>query len=267
MPPQLGWREAAIEVLKDRPDGMPYADIAQEIIDRQLRTTIGATPAGSVNVAMSDSIKWDKESPFERTAPGWYRLRPQGTSTSPVVPAQMISAEDAAIEEKKKSTGLINALGMSWSRALVHWVPATPKMLGKQTNGSESVDFSDQRGVYLLYDRNDVIYVGRAIDQGIGTRLRQHTFDRLASRWDRFSWFGVYQVSEHGTLITEQEVYDRGLLIATMEALLIESIEPAQNRRRGDEFQAVEFLQVEDPEIERSRLRAMLAQIQYKIGS
>lgn len=187
MPPQLGWREAAIEVLRDRPEGMLYTDLAQEIIDRQLRTSLGATPSGSVNVAMSDSIRWDKETPFERIAPGWYRLRPTGPIQSSASSSVPVSAEEAAIEEKKKTTGLINALGMHWSRNMVHWVPSLPKMLGKQTSGSESVDFSDQRGVYLLYDRSNVVYVGRAVDQGIGTRLRQHTFDRLSSRWDRFS--------------------------------------------------------------------------------
>lgn len=126
------------------------------------------------------------------------------------------------------------------------------------------MDFSDQRGVYLLYDRSQVIYVGRATDQGIGTRLKQHTFDRLNGRWDRFSWFGVYQVSSSGELDKKEASYDRELLIATMEALLIESVEPSQNRRRGDDFRAVEFLQAKDPEIELNRMRALITQMQSK---
>jgi hypothetical protein len=51
-----------------------------------------------------------------------------------------------------------------------------------------------------------------------------------------------------------------------MEALLIESVEPSQNRRRGDEFRAVEFLQAEDPEIELNKMRALLGQMQTKLG-
>ncbi len=35
-------------------------------------------------------------------------------------------------------------------------------------------------------------------------------------------------------------------LIATLEALLIEGLEPPQNRRQGDGFNAVEFIQVPD---------------------
>ncbi len=49
----------------------------------------------------------------------------------------------------------------------------------------------------------------------------------------------------------------RNLLIATMETLLIESVEPAQNRRRGDDFKAVEFLQADDPEIKEARVNEL----------
>jgi hypothetical protein len=38
-----------------------------------------------------------------------------------------------------------------------------------------------------------------------------------------------------------------------MEALLIEALEPRQNRKRGDSFKAVEYLQIEDPRIEKER--------------
>jgi hypothetical protein len=154
---------------------------------------------------------------------------------------------------------------MYWSREKINWIPGTPKLLGRQSVGSQVVDLSDQRGVYLLYDRSEVIYVGRAIDQGIGVRLRQHISDRLAGRWERFSWFGVHRVSENGELNMAEPTYDRTLLIATMEALLIESVEPSQNRKRGDEFRAVEFLQAEDPEIEVIRKRAIIAELAAKL--
>ena len=34
---------------------------------------------------------------------------------------------------------------------------------------------------------------------------------------------------------------------------MIEGLEPRQNRRRGDDFQAVEFLQAEDPTLSQAR--------------
>ena len=55
-------------------------------------------------------------------------------------------------------------------------------------------------------------------------------------------------------------------VIATMEAVLIEGLEPRQNRKRGDDFQAAEFSQVEDPEIERQRQSAVMKQIMAKAG-
>ena len=42
-------------------------------------------------------------------------------------------------------------------------------------------------------------------------------------------------------------------MVATVEAVLIEGLEPGQNRKRGDDFQAIEFNQVEDPEVEKQR--------------
>jgi HB1/ASXL restriction endonuclease-like protein with HTH domain len=273
---EMGWREAILAVLQGGKEAVHYTDIADEIISRGLRTSVGATPANTVNVYISDSLNQQgAASPFERTARGYYRLRisdPQSTAIANL-PTQMgesmagaESTADVIAGATQDTTGLINALGMYWSRDKINWSLGTPKLLGRQTAGSQAVDFSDQQGVYLLYDRSEVIYVGRAIEQGIGTRLKQHTYDRLNGRWDRFSWFGVYSVSGNGELEMGDPVYDRKLLIATMEALLIESVEPSQNRRRGDEFRAVEFLQAEDPEIELIRMRALLGQMQSKLG-
>lgn len=44
-----------------------------------------------------------------------------------------------------------------------------------------------------------------------------------------------------------------------MEALLIEALEPPQNRKRGDEIRAVEYLQVQDEFLENKNLLQSLA--------
>ena len=88
----------------------------------------------------------------------------------------------------------------------------------------------------------------------MGQRLFEHTRDRLTGRWNRFSWFGV------------RGVQGVGGLIATMEALLIEGLEPPQNRRQGDGFNAVEFIQETDPEVVRERDRRVLAQLSQNVG-
>ena len=85
-------------------------------------------------------------------------------------------------------------------------------------------------------------------------------------RWNRFSWFGVYPVAESGELETEAiGTYNLDMLIVTMEALLIEGLEPPQNRKRGDDFRAVEFLQVEDPSIQKTQIIQLMDELKKKL--
>jgi hypothetical protein len=51
-----------------------------------------------------------------------------------------------------------------------------------------------------------------------------------------------------------------------MEAVLIEGLEPRQNRKRGDDFQAVEFLQVEDPAVQQQMKLAVAKQMLAGVG-
>ncbi len=111
------------------------------------------------------------------------------------------------------------------------------------------MDLAGQAGVYLLYDEHRVVvYVGQAT-KSIGKRLAQHTLDRLTGRWQRFSWFGIRPVTEDGMLgsvaagtITPER------LISTLEALLIEALEPRQNRA-GSSYSGEEYIQADDPQL------------------
>jgi hypothetical protein len=47
-------------------------------------------------------------------------------------------------------------------------------------------------------------------------------------------------------------------MIPALEAILIEALEPRQNRKRGDDLSAVEFIQREYPEIQKKRVKASL---------
>lgn len=249
----LSWRDAVVEVLRQSSEAMHYADIADAITEQKLRIHVGATPAQSVSYALTTSLnKEGPSSPFIRVAPGRYALRDAFEQSPPATRPLIVET---------KATGLINALGMFWARSKVHWT-SNPRILGQQQEGSTPVDFAKQKGVYLLHDGRAVVYVGRATDQ-LATRLRQHVSDRLSGRWDRFSWFGIYPVvADSGDLdvnaLDEDLSTSLAALIVTMEALLIEGLEPPQNRKRGDDFRAVEFLQVEDPEIRKKNVISRL---------
>jgi hypothetical protein len=253
------WRDAIIDVLTRAQGPVHYVDIAQSIAEQGLRNRdeLGATPANTVNSVIGTSLKSELDhSPFIRVSKGIYRLR--GVQEQPAATI----AEEIREEEQSPESGVINAFGMFWERSKVLWGPA-PHLYGQQQSESKLVDFGGQIGVYLLHDAQGVVYVGRVTDQTLGKRLYQHTVDRLSGRWNRFSWFGIYPVQSDGCLKSSADYLQVGIdaIITTMEAVLIEGLEPRQNRRRGDEFKAVEFLQSEDPQLERNRKLTLIQEI------
>ena len=153
---------------------------------------------------------------------------------------------------------------MYWQRDLVVW-KKEPRVFGKQQALSKPVDFGAQRGIYILYDHHTVVYVGRSVDRPMGRRLYEHTIDRLGSRWNRFSWFGLLNVTDEGKLVEAPVKVTLPSLIATLEALLIEALEPPQNRKRGDDFSVMEYIQDVDPELKERELQNTLRAIEQKL--
>jgi hypothetical protein len=72
-----------------------------------------------------------------------------------------------------------------------------------------------QHGVYALYKKNHLYYVGLARD--LNTRVAQHLKDRHAEKWDRFSLYLIEKV-EH---------------LKEIESLLIRIAEPKGNLKKG----------------------------------
>ncbi len=257
----MNWKDAITTVLRSAGEPMHYADIAREVAKKGYRkkNELGATPANTVAVSIGNSLKSDgDQSPFIRSERGYYNLRENESRALP--------EEESPTAAVSPTTGIVNALGMYWDRYKVAW-KTEPKLLGKQQQDSKPVNFCNQVGIYFLHDAQGIAYVGRTTDQSLGRRLQQHTVDRLNARWERVSWFGIYPVDEDGSLRTGVDVSKVGLdvVISTLEAVLIEGLEPRQNRRRGDDFQAVEFLQSEDPTIEQARQQALLTQMAKRL--
>lgn len=50
-------------------------------------------------------------------------------------------------------------------------------------------------------------------------------------------------------------------MVATLEAILVEALEPRQNRKRGDDLMAVEYIQQEDPGVKKRRLKAAFDEV------
>ncbi len=252
MAKEMTWKDAIEKVLRDAGTSMHYKDIAEQIVALGLRTNIGATPAATVSAQLSMSIQEaGNSSPFVKVGKGEYILREH--YKSPGETGRGVA--ESLVDEKQYE--IITSFGMFWRRDMVLW-ESNPRLLGVQQLGAEAVSFTKQLGIYLLYDGREIIYVGRATDQPLGKRLYQHTFDRLSTRWDRFSWFGLLPVSDRGTLATIPKQYQSEQMIPALEAILIEALEPRQNRKRGDDLSAVEYLQQEDPEIRKQKLKGDL---------
>lgn len=254
MAKQLTWRKAIEKILCESSGAMHYKDITDKIIEAGVRTDLGATPAATVSAHLSTAIKnEDSRCPWQKIGRGLYVWRAKGgisQEASPVIPV-----EEEEAEEEQYS--VVSSFGMFWRREAIEWT-ASPKLLGMQQIGAESVDFSKQIGIYLLYDGREVIYVGRATERPLGRRLYEHTLDRLSSRWDRFSWFGVLPVSDDGKLGEMPDSFTGSSVISALEALLIEALEPGQNRKRGDDLSSVEYTQKPDPEIQKKLVKQIM---------
>lgn len=265
------WRDAIIRVLREAQKPLGYSEITERILSQGYYKTDGATPDATVNAQISSSIKDDGiASPFVRVSKGTFSLKsnieqnlhetPQATNTPPSLTPAITEAQ------VENSESIIKALGMYWQRELVVW-QNNPRIYGKQQATSKAVNFGEQKGIYILYDHHTAIYVGRSIDRPIGRRLYEHTIDRLGGRWNRFSWFGLLTVTHDSHLREAPLSNDLASVIGTLEAILIEALEPPQNRKRGDDFSAVEYIQDVDPELKEQEIRNTLRAIEQRLRS
>jgi hypothetical protein len=267
----LTWNEAITLVLEESSVPRHYKDITEEIVSRNLAKKIGATPAMTVAAVLSRN----QDGLFVSVERGVYSLA-QADEESEDEPVDLEGDEDDDVfvsedrrrfdlEEEEEEEGeaedsllpFLLAYGRYWQRGQIKWA-SIPKLLGvDHIDQPLKIDFSEQRGIYLLHRGHHTLYVGRATKEGIGKRLYHHTRDRFRARWDSFSWFGLREVDTNGKLKTLQSDINLSSeqLIATLEFLFIEAVEPPLNRKQGDrqDFEIREFLQQEDPDFANDR--------------
>ncbi|WP_075989703.1 GIY-YIG nuclease family protein [Vibrio fluvialis] len=151
---------------------------------------------------------------------------------------------------------LIKAYGTYWNPEMVEWGSRGAGQGGKlvgtvkfDSKTKKEIDFWDAKGIYVLHSEYKTIYVGKAFGTSIGKRLRDHLTDRLAGRWDMFSWYSVSApkkveggVTKPGKRQIGPETY-----IDTFEALAILISDPPLNRKRESLKSAYEVSQKEQP--------------------
>jgi hypothetical protein len=152
---------------------------------------------------------------------------------------------------------MISNMGLFWKADDVFWgQPKNPgSLLGIQANKlkGKKIDFREQMGIYVLYADYRIIYVGQTGrgNQRLFYRLREHLYDDLSERWDRFSWFGTLRVLKSGRLQIEKNAAHPSTdqILNVIEGILIHSAEPPLNRQGGRLKGVTRYLQIRDPRL------------------
>ena len=156
---------------------------------------------------------------------------------------------------------IIKNFGFLWERKYINRGTGGDGNAGhlKGANGKVLADFREQLGVYVLYDKNQIIvYVGQA-GNGNATlfaRLKNHMDGNLWNRWEYFSWVGFRDVNANGSLSIQQSVdsnvsgFKYSDALNEIEGILIEIIEPKLNKQGGKLRHATEYFQHVDEKVQ-----------------
>lgn len=110
----------------------------------------------------------------------------------------------------------------------------TGRLLGVRRGSNSPIDMAKQSGVYILHERERVVYVGKTERDGLIDRLREHKKGIKWERWDRFSWYGFRAVDlETGGLVDVDVGLDGSRSVDVLESVLIEVLNPYLNVQRG----------------------------------
>ena len=233
--------DAILKVLETAETPLRADEIAHRIVENNLRQE---AKVYSVNATLSGMVKEGMVIKPERAL---FARNPN--------PGQPVSAEDIRKAEEDEQLNNVSGYGLYWDRDKVNWNPGQGRrrggLLGLAGDGTAPVDFSNQVGIYVLYNGMTPVYVGRttAESNALMTRLvSHHNDDRKSARWDKFSWFGFRPVGENNQLVTTNASVSTDLLITFMEAVMIEAFLPPLNNKGGDLLGTM-YEQVEDPDL------------------
>lgn len=147
---------------------------------------------------------------------------------------------------------MIKSYGLHWHEKHISWGRRggeAGSLLGcaSRKDNANEVDFSQQRGIYVLYADYDLVYIGQtgARNNRLLSRLRSHKNDHLSERWNRFSWFGLLRVKNTHELALDAQSVNVTVDIALniLEAVSIAISEPKLNLQRGKWSEATQYYQ------------------------
>ena len=254
MATEMTWEEATLHILGEAAEPMSCSDIAEAILERELKTTAGKTPSYTVAGVIS-RMRSRGDANIIKTRPGFFQLAPQ-LDEPPMAETDELDATDTV------NNLAVAAYGLHWERDKVDW--NARRLLGYDIdpNPEQAVNFANQQGVYLLHSWQSVVYVGKttAREGGLFQRLQNHHRRQVWSgKWERFSWFGIRRVNESGEMDDGPNTASKEVVSALMEAVLIETLRPSFNQQQGN-YMGTLYRQAVDPNIAMAQARALLSQ-------
>lgn len=251
---EMTWSDAVLQILGEATEPMACSDIAEAILGRGLKTTVGKTPSDTVAGIIS-RMRSGATHNIVKTRPGFFQLSVQ-VDTPPVDEPDELDVTDAV------DNLAVAAYGLHWEREKVDW--SARRLLGYDIdpNPAQAIDFADQQGVYLLHSWQSVVYVGKttAKADGLFNRLRwHHQRQAWSGKWERFSWFGIRRVDENGEMADGPDTATKDVVSALMEAVLIETLRPSFNQNQGN-YMGTLYRQTIDPNIATEQARTLLSQ-------
>lgn len=250
---EISWARAVRQILEESNEPRYCGDIAEEILERGLKTTVGKTPRDTVAGEIS-KMRRDGE-PVVKVRPGVFFLRRE--TEAPAPEAEDV-AEDTLDPTDAPANLAVAAYGLHWHRDNVDW--SSNHLLGYDIDPNQTIDFADQQGVYLLHSWQSTVYIGKTTAQtgGLIQRLKHHQGRQSwSAKWERFSWFGLRKVSADGTMQDGPDTASKEIVSALMEAVLIETLRPSFNQQQGN-YMGTMYSQKVDSRIARARAQETL---------
>jgi hypothetical protein len=173
---------------------------------------------------------------------------------------------------ESKSPSLIRTFGEFWDPELVRLTGRRLMGRKEKSRKDKSINVYEERGVYVLYKDFEPVYVGKADGESIGSRIQKHRkSQRKGPRWNQFSWFGIRGLRKNGGLLALNNAFHptKDQLIATLEALLIATIDPRLNARKEKFKNAVRLAQSDEDKTQdvEDRLQSIEEKLQEFLDS
>lgn len=171
---------------------------------------------------------------------------------------------------------LIKSYGEFWRKDFVDWSKGK-KIVGWSRNLERQANFWGAKGIYALFDKNVLIYVGQTTKQSLGDRLKQHLKDEFKDRWDYFSWYGIQDVRTAGKqaglyplgAMNQHEHPSTKHVLEAMESIAIRIADPPLNRKRPKfgtkKNHAEHFHQLEPKKSEERLQKELLTRVEKKL--